>query len=279
MVTCKRCEAEVSEDESRPVGTWRFCVPCFDAVMSGADKKPAAEEASEEAEAPAMPKVRLGINMAVDTAPTCSTCGKRLAAQGFKSLGGMRICEDCYGGMAQERWQAKDEEGEEAAAPEDDGVPVVHPGLRKLRCAGCNKRVPEGGAKRIFENPYCPDCYSALKEATEAVETFDDNIESSITRRLAAIDRALADAGVVEAEPQVAVRAARPAPPAPAPAAAGLAVCAACQLPTPAESLTEVSGFLLCPACRNTDLELALDVARKRHLLWLKRQARELEEV
>jgi hypothetical protein len=97
--------------------------------------------------------------------------------------------------------------------------------MRFVQCAGCGRRIPEGGSKTIGEAPHCPDCHARLSVAAEA------------------------QAGPAGA-------AAPPTEDAPG-------GCEACDRVT--RTMHEIDGFRLCAACVSTSPELAMDVARARH--------------
>lgn len=278
---CKRCNTAISEEESRPVGAWRFCVACFEALMQNADAARAAKtEPEPEKKRPAL-HARIGVSVSQESESaqmeTCTTCGRVLEADEFETLVGLKICPQCSADLQMSSHAPdQDDDQPEATVEQDPSEPAVHPGQRRLRCAGCTKRVPERGVRMVAGQPYCPDCYYSIKDAADkaAFEGAQAHLQQVAT------DVALADAGVRQVEPGTPSPAAtRPVANSQARAGAGdYERCGACALPVRSDDLTALEGFRLCSPCRATDCELAVEVARKRHRLWLKRQAAQLAD-
>ncbi len=273
---CKRCNTATSEEESRPVGAWRFCIACFEALMHNADET-RAEKAQPEPEARPALHARIGVSVSQEAESammeSCTTCGRVLEADKFETLVGLKICPQCYADLQMSSHAPdQDEEQPEATAELDPAEPAVHPGQRSMRCAGCTKRVPERGVRMVAGKPYCPDCYYTIKDAADkaAFEGAQEHLQQ------VAADAALADAGIR----MVGAQASSPPTAAAAPVARGVSAdyerCGACALPVRSLEIEALQGFRICSPCRSTDAELAVEVARKRHKLWLKRQAGQL---
>lgn len=227
-MNCRACGRVVSKEDARDVGGAHFCPACFADLLA---RKPRPEAARAE------PAPRLAVAVAVG--PKCQTCGRPLEPGTTRNVRGMTFCLECYGNLMPAPAPPPAPATEEADVPEGPVGPVEAPGMRRLECAGCGRRVAEGGIRRIADEPFCPDCFVRLAEM----------------------------AGAIEAPPRL------DEPPVPPESAAGR--CDAC-LRDLAGTGEATRGFVLCEPCRTSDVDLALSVARQRHRKHLERLAREL---
>ncbi len=233
---CRGCDRELVDGEDyRMVAEWPFCPSCFEDLMKGS-LKPAGPQIAEQTE-PTPAAVEPG------PAPVlCSVCKRQLKPEEGRKLGIWNFCLECYGELESLAFGGEESEEEDAGkeVPEEGqpgGILGATVELSKyVSCKNCGRRIPLGGSRTVEGEPYCPDCYYALVE-TEEKET------------------------------------ATPVPPSPEktdqsdnvlPENAGYR-CACCDRPLHRESSREVEGFVLCGACRETDLDLALRIARERH--------------
>lgn len=132
--------------------------------------------------------------------------------------------------------------------------------MHRIKCAGCGKMIPEGGSKRVEEEPYCPDCYYGLPEEVRQ-----------------AAEEAQAAATAREEEETAQISQEEPAP-VELPEVEAPEGCESCGKAVPEDKLQTVEGFSICQACLSSDAELAVHLARARHQKRLQRLREELGE-
>jgi len=296
---CRECGKDITNAEHKMVAEWPFCLECFQRLLEK-PKKPEPEpepepEPAPEAEPPEAPSAGPGISFQVSartaaaeepseapsegprvsfqvgarTAPPpaeateqCALCNGP-ASEGSLRLGPMILCSQCAESMGHTPTPVR--EPVRDAVPESHGVQTAAPApeVEKkafINCAGCGRRVPEGGSKPVGDEHYCPDCHAALPPEVTAAQPAEPAPEPAKA-------------------PPAAHAAAAPDRPGLLPGSAAQAGdrCESCDRPQPAAALEVLEGFHLCSACVSTDAALALKVARARHQRRLQRLQGELD--
>lgn len=229
---CRKCSRDLDGVEHRMVAQWPFCVPCFEELLAGprAPEPAAVEAPPEQAPFEAPPEEAAG-----DAPPEtgrCRLCDAEVPEAEMIHLGFWRFCPACIRDVA-ENPEPPPEPEAPPPAPEE---PIRPAPMTWVHCARCGRRVPEGGAKRIDDAPYCPDCHHAVAPPPP-----------------------LPDLAALATPVAVALS--------PAPHADDAAACDGCGRSVPGERPLRVEGFLLCRACLRADPDLALEAAAARHRL------------
>jgi hypothetical protein len=255
---CRGCGKEIVDgEEYRMVAAWPFCLSCFEGLMKGPGKtdadRPPEQLQARPAAADAGPK-----------APRCAVCKKELEPGEHKKLGIWTFCSGCYQELVTipnaEVVEAEDTGHNKADAGEADAqaegkealIARVSVGLAAyVQCKGCGRRIPQGGARIVNGEAFCPDCYYAMpaEEETESVQTLLEAPQPPSKTDLPDRDETHG------AEDR----------------------CACCDRPLRTGFFSEVDGFTLCRACLSTDAELAVQIARQRHRKLLGRLRNELD--
>lgn len=245
---CKQCGKDLAGEEYKMVAEWAFCPDCFQQLLEKPVKK-AEEEAKPDAEIN-----DVGVEAIAETAKLrCQLCEKEIEGDRYKKVGIWMFCPDCYIDLTPRPKPPPQPQPEEEAEAEETEVPiharVQVKYIQRVTCAGCGKRIPEGGSKDVNGEPYCPDCYYALPEEElhpqEVAETAGFNSEEPVPSGVPEIE---ADPG-----------------------------CQSCGKEVPDASLKIIEGFPICQACLSSDAELAVHIARARHQKRLQRLIDELE--
>jgi len=291
--TCRKCGRDVSEVPTKKVADWDFCEPCFlDLMMESEQRKepqpepqpePRAEPEPEPppaAEPPAAPKElgialpRISVRVATQASARCDACKQEVEPDQLDELLGFNFCPACHANFAAGLLLAAAGKEEADATPDEPRPPLREQEERKVNaaipCDGCGRHIKLLGSRERDGQHYCPECFQALPAEEPTAEEPADQSPAA---------EASPEEGPA-AEQQPAVEPTAP-PTEPAPAAtsdsAAAGRCASCDQPTPAASLATVSGFAICEACRGTDPELALRLARDRHRQRLEQIQRDLE--
>jgi hypothetical protein len=245
---CKQCSKNLAGEEYKMVAEWPFCPDCFRKLMEKPAEKDRVEAKSEEEVKDVV--VEVG---AVTAKSRCQLCDKEIEGDQYKKVGIWIFCPDCHLDMTPrikpppppEPEEETDEAEEEASIHARLHVKYI----QRVTCAGCNKRIPEGGSRDVDGELYCPDCYYALPEetrqASEEAETTEPGREEASPL----------EQPEVEAGPG----------------------CESCGKEISKEALQTVEGFGICRACLSSDAELAVHLARARHQKRLQRLKQDLE--
>lgn len=236
MITCKKCNIDLTDRESRNVAQWYFCVDCFNALMSEAEgRKRSGAGKTTPAASPGR----------TETAPPgrCFVCEKQLGKNEGHDMLGFTFCDACYGNLVKVPAMGADPETlSPAPAPEikeKEAVAQVRVDfISRTKCHKCGKVIRAIAGKQFGENLYCPDCYFNLPE-----------IKSP--------SPAAASAGPEQATPDAAASDVS--------AAAQDYICQACRRRVFREDVKSVEGFLICSPCLATDRDMALEIARAGH--------------
>lgn len=207
------------------------------------DGAPEADD-SAFAESPAVEPTRAQQEL---TAQVCSLCGKPLAAGEARRLAIWTMCPGCYESLASGPAPTSGESSESSASETEEEAVQFHVRtefMKGVNCRGCGRRVPEGGIRMVEGQPYCPDCYYSAARRMES-ESASGIAEKS----------PFPDAG----------------------STAGPRRCDSCDRALFGSDATDVEGFTICRPCFTTDADLALSIARRRHLTRLRRIQSEIE--
>lgn len=174
-VQCKECGRELNESEVRMVAHWSFCPDCFQKLLEKREKPQASSDAPDEGKSPK----EIPPEISAPAKAPCSLCGRETEADLLKRVGIWFFCPRCSADMVA-RAEAGSPEDEEMPPGDADketydpdaavpgAVAQVPPGfVRFVHCAGCGRRIPEGGSRIVEGKPYCPDCYYAGVQATD----------------------------------------------------------------------------------------------------------------
>ena len=242
MIRCKKCNADLSQGESRSVAQWHFCLDCFNALMNEAESRKGTVVQSTSP---------------VDAARTkrCLVCETELGKDEGHALLGFLFCDSCYENLVKRPPIQTGPEGQPVAPARDikekEAVAQVRVDfVSKATCHGCGKTI-RAIAGRSFEGQlYCPDCYFNLPEVKfPSAKDAASDLPAQETRET--ITLASSDEGQDY-------------------------VCQTCQHRVFKENLLSVEGFMICSACLATDRELALSIARNRQRRLLERLKNEL---
>ncbi len=245
---CKQCQCSLEGIESTKVAEWSFCASCFAELMDGTAKKRAAEEA-------------------------------HAAEQ-------MRLAEE-----AAERANAEPER-EKNTEPEleEDPEGLDHKGMAMrfsvgpaaLRCQTCKKEMRKEDSRAMAGTQVCATCYEVLADGFSQLsrDTVDEPSPAPEPKVAQVKVDLIAQATCAGCEKWIRKIAAKvrgeqmycpdcfetlpkePVEP------EGIASCQACgQI---VAELNLVDGFSLCSPCLSTDRELAIKLARERHLALMK---------
>lgn len=234
---CRGCDRELVDGEDyRMVAEWPFCSSCFEDLMKGS-LKPAEPKITEQ-----MEPTPAAVEVPGPSPVLCSVCKRQLKPEDGRKLGIWNFCPECYGELESLAFGGEESEEEDAGkeVPEEGqpgGIFGATVELSKyVSCKNCGRRIPLGGSRTVEGEPYCPDCYYAMteKEGEGAAEP----VSPSLDKQDQSSKALSGNAGYH---------------------------CACCDRPVRQESCQEVEGFVLCGACRATDLDLALRIARERH--------------
>jgi hypothetical protein len=169
-------------------------------------------------------------------------CGEPLAGEAFVELRGFAICASCAGGLV------GDDAMPGGAQEPDDGAIAAEP-AQPAGAIPVHIQVTPGSATE-----WCSGCGRAMP-GPGSYQLLDGRPHC---------------AGCVAARGRSAVA------PSPEAIPTGGGVCDACARSAIPSSLRETSGFWLCAACRHSDPELAVALARARHQRRLARASRRL---
>lgn len=230
---CRKCQMDLTGVEHRMVAQWPFCVPCFEELLATPRTAPPAEEpaatpAAIIVDATPMVEPAVGAREIAKPTPTadvatCRLCDGVFPASDMVHLGFWRFCPACIQDVVE---NPEPPPALAVEAQEDRPEPIRPAPLVWVNCARCGRRVPDGGAKRIDGEPYCPDCHHALAPPPPLPDL----------------------AALAAPEPG---------------AAAGS--CEACGRETPGETPLRVEAYRICRACLRSDPDLALELAAVRH--------------
>lgn len=236
------------------VAEWPFCPDCFQALLAKKEKDAPVETEPERGASVEEP--------APEPAPTvgiCDLCQRETERELLRRVGIWMFCPACYADLAARSSAdaSEEEEGAETDEPGDAEVEEEDPGLvarvrvgfvHFVNCAGCGRRIPEGGSRSVEGKPLCPECYRTLNP--EPAEAGSSDAEEA--------DRTLS----------------ADVPPGEGEASVGGDRCQSCGRSCGPGALVEVEGFQICRACAGTDREMAVRLARARH----QKMMRKLEE-
>jgi len=251
MITCKKCNSDLTDRESRNVAQWHFCVECFNALMSEAERKKRNDADKAAGATPAAPGGR-SEKKGTATQDSCFVCERRLGKGEGHTMLGFTFCDACYGNLV----KVKDENGPAVAPPglqEKEAVAQVRVDfISRTKCHKCGKAIRAIAGKQFGNNLYCPDCYFNLPE-----------IKSPAPAAAAPVEplQGPSDAAGEGAAPQ-----------------AQDSVCQACRRRVSGEELKVLEGFAICSSCLATDREMALEIARAGHRRLLEKIRNELNK-
>ena len=157
---CKQCSKDIAGEEHRMVAEWPFCMDCFQQLM----EKPAKKVESEvEVEATAVPEPEKEEDVSVKVVfqqekQKCTLCGKETEEEQYKKVGIWTFCSECHLDMTPrpkpppppEPEEEPVDEAEEAALRARFRMRYTH----RIKCAECGRMIPEGGSKKVEEEPY-----------------------------------------------------------------------------------------------------------------------------
>lgn len=182
---------------------------------------------------------------AVNTAPVetagatqqCQVCHTPIEKGDGRRMLGLLFCRPCYDTLVHRPvLNPREERDEPEAKP---AVAQVRVSLNAaVACQGCGRQIKAIGSKQVDGKSYCPDCFYALPPAVP---------EDAETVPIPATET----------------------PP-------GERRCQACSRVVSPETLKNINGFDICAACRSTDPDAALAIARTRHRLALKQIKKDL---
>jgi len=239
---CKQCNCSLEGVESTKVANWSFCPTCFTALMDGSAKKREAEEA--------------------------------LAAEKLK---------------AAEAAAAK-AESEPEPEPVDDPESLGHSGMamrfsigpKALHCQTCKKEMREEESRPMAGTKVCATCYEVLADGFSQLQSKSEDESSPAPEPKVAQVKVdlIAQANCAKCDKWIRKIAAK--------LRGEQMYCPDCFASLPEEGsepiapascnacgqivaeLHPVDGFSLCSPCLSTDRELALKLARERHLALMK---------
>lgn len=173
----------------------------------------------------------------VGAAAQCQVCHAPIENDDGRRMLGLLFCRPCYDTLVHRPvLKPRVETDETETKP---AVAQVRVSLSAaIQCHGCGRQIKAIGSKQVDGNAYCPDCFYALPPASSE------------------------DAGN---EP---VPASETAP--------GERRCQACSRAVSPQTLETIAGFDICAACRSTDPDAALAIARTRHRLALEQMKKDL---
>ena len=254
---CRGCGKDIADDDCRKVAEWPFCPSCFEGLMKGPGK-------TEADRPPGQLQARSDAADAGSKALRCVVCKKELEPGEHKKLGSWTFCSGCYQELvtipnavaaeAEDAGQSEADAGDAEAQAEGNDALIarVSVGLAAyVQCKGCGRRIPQGGARVVNGETFCPDCYYAMpaEAKTPSVQTLPGAPQAPSKKDLS--DRVETHG----AEDR----------------------CACCDRALRTGFFSEVDGFILCRACLSTDAELAVQIARQRHRRLLDRLRDELD--
>ena len=242
---CKNCGKEIVDDAYRKVAEWTFCPECFQGFL---DK-------SENKATPAETETPNALPSEANDAIRCPLCGKTIGDGPVKKVGIWTFCPDCYASLAHrpepeiaapettqtDNSNLEGPDGEEMGAQSATRLNPVEP----VNCRACGRKIPMGGAREVDGQFLCPDCYS------EWVKRVNVSLQFATQQKTG-------DVGPGDRHPD-------------SHHPGKTTDCESCGRKVPADLLEETEGFLICPACRSTDIDLALKLAHTRHRKKLER--------
>jgi hypothetical protein len=294
---CFSCGQSFARDQLEEVGDTVFCRDCHARMLRRIDERRARGESSGPVTAPGAGGIASGptrvpsatgsdvrgalrgasgpisplARPAAADAP-CFVCGGPLDGATLFELRGFAICGNCARGligdepppaappaMAPRRRDDDDDDDDDLLDDDDDLLDddlgdaprpiapegssrVVTPGAGTEWCTGCSRRMPGPGSYQLIAGrPYCPACVAMRSRQTGPIR----------------VPSGPPPAGPDDAPPPD-------------------DACDACDRTIDPAQVLETQGFRLCAACRNSDPELALAIARSRHQRRLARAGRRL---
>jgi hypothetical protein len=279
MRRCFHCGAKAEETALSRVGDGEFCERCFRALLQGDSTNGNSELSLPIAPHQASPPAgasssieRATANRGAVRSPSkgaqsssnalhCLVCNLELSQRSAVTFLGGALCPECNGEMVEELrrasssrpptgWSAPSSPSAQSSSLSNRAATRAHdetaamaaalldetestrftPGGETRWCAGCERPMPGPGSYRMLDGKsYCPACipfYSAHRRRFPPSRgEYRTNDEAQ--RK-------------VDSE------------------------CDCCGRPLPARA-ESIEGFMLCPACLGSDVELALCVAKLRH--------------
>jgi len=174
----------------------------------------------------------------------CQICGKPLSEKDAKSLLGLDFCSSCYTALLSKPKSKPRNPETESPKTIKYKVPQVETNLREtIECFGCGRKIPKAGAKEVDGHFYCPDCYRGLLDVLK---------ESPHKTRLDTHTSTKTD----KSNPYVR--------------------CQSCDRYVEKRFIKQVEGFDICTACLSSDRDTAIDIAKKRHRIFLQNLIKDL---
>ena len=255
-MVCRGCGKALEDGEFRMVSEWPFCEACFDNLLKGklgeaAPARPSTADSVPES------------SRRVET-PRCHLCGRELGPAEGKKVGIWNFCSGCMQDLSTpstfSEAEPSDREGEAGAgmpSGEEEGGEVSP--LARMRielvarvaCNRCGRRIPLGGGRMVDGKPFCPECFHALTQ-----ESGEQAGNARPEEKEHPPAEASAECPLIGAEEEL--------------------HCQSCEMPGPRSAFVEAEGFRICKACLGADRELAVRIARSRHLKMLQRLKEEL---
>jgi len=247
---CFGCSRSLEQEPGTSVGDAVFCAGCLGRMLRRVDERGAAAPgngaggrptgATGATGATAGAVARPAVAAATPADAPCFVCGEPLAGDAAIELRGFAICASCARGLI------GDAAAPVVAAADDDAAAAPAPAEVQPE----HIQLTPGSATE-----WCSGCGRAMP-GPGSYRLLDGR--PTCAACVAARGRAPGASSAA------------------ADAAAAPAVCDACARPAAPSSLRDTDGFWLCAACRSSDPELAVALARARHQRRLARASRRL---
>ena len=167
---CKKCQSPISGEDFRMVADWKFCLGCFESMMSAQKTKKEEQKQEPVKSSFAAEEFLAAASSKKEEAPSaseipCQMCDCTIPADTPKFLGVWQICQTCEENMAFKLQPVviEEDEPEEEEEPDtrrrDLNGQVLQAAPDESVCVSCNRPIFVRAAKRIDDQLYCPECF------------------------------------------------------------------------------------------------------------------------
>jgi len=232
---CHKCGKIIKGDNFKKVANWTFCNECFEALLNKSEANSSNGIISGKTK-----ESKDGIENKLDSKSDpyqfCHVCKKKILPSEAKTLLSLTFCKDCYNALITS--PSSNKQHNFVSTSKDDRricyrTPQIKTNLNQtVNCFSCGRIIPKVGAKDIDGNFYCPDCYQELNKMLR--NCIVSNVKEEPYKR------------------------------------GSLILCQSCGRMVNEKFIEAVDGFDICKACLISDREVAIEIAKKRHKLFLK---------